>query len=76
MGGRGCTARPGRAFHLTQQRVHFIAIEPAARAHGIVAGDRRENMIEPLFERRGRAIVLAKSRGEIANERPRVAEFQ
>ena len=65
-----------RAFHLAQQRVHFIAAETAASPHRMVAGHRRENMIEPLFERRDCAVVLAKCYGEIANERRRVAAFQ
>src|SRR5262249_37329528 len=69
-------AAGGPAFHLAQQRVHFIAAETAARGHRMAAGHRRENMIEPLFERRGGAIILAKCKGEIANERRRVAAFQ
>src|SRR6266853_306869 len=62
-----------RAFHLAQQRVHFIPPETAARAHRMVAGHRREYMIEPPFDRREGAIVLAKCYGEIANEARRVA---
>ena len=42
----------------------------------MVARHRRENMIEPLFERREGAIVLAKCDGEIVNERRRGAPFQ
>jgi hypothetical protein len=42
----------------------------------MAAGHRRENMIEPLFERRGDAIILPKCKGEIANDRRRVAAFQ
>jgi hypothetical protein len=69
-------AAAGRAFHLAQPRVHFIAAKTAPRAHRMVAGHCRENMIEPFFERLEDAIVRAKGYGEFANEPRRVAAFQ
>lgn len=47
-----------RAFHLAQQRVHFVAAETAARAHRMVASHRRQHGIEPLFERRRGTLIL------------------
>ena len=63
-------AAAGRALHLTQKRVHFTGVKTAAGAHRMVAGHRGQHMIEPLFERRRSALVLAKRRREIAHETP------
>ena len=59
-------ARAGRALHLAQQRVHLLRQEPPAGADGVMAGERRQHMIELALKWRGNAFVLRKNIGEVA----------
>ena len=43
-------AGPWRALHFPQQRIHLLAVEPAAGAHGMMTGQRRQDMVEAAFE--------------------------
>ncbi len=64
-------AGAGRALHLAQQRVHFLGLELAARAHRMMAGDGREAMVEPALQRQ-RAVLGGEIVGEIAQQRGHV----
>ena len=57
-----------RAFHLAQQGIHLVAVEPAPRPHRMVAGERREDMIEAALQARHIRLVLGESGGEIAQQ--------
>ncbi len=60
-------AGPRRDFHFTQQRIHLLGAERAARAHRIVAGDGGEPMVEPALERL-MAVLGERVFGEVAHQ--------
>ena len=55
----------GRGFHLSQQRVHFVREQPAARAHRPMASHGRGDRIQTPLQRVDR-VVLGDLVGEIA----------
>lgn len=69
-------AGAGRPFHLAQERVHFLGCKTPPGAHRMMAGEGREHVIEPLFERRHGAIILAECGREIAQQARHVGAFQ
>ena len=68
-------ARAWRAFHVAQQRVHFLQAQAAAGAHRMVAGKGRQHMVEAFLQRQGHA-MLAYCIDNIAHQPRHIAVFQ
>ena len=68
-------AGAGGRFHLPKQRVHLFRLERTAGAHRMMAGDRRQPMVELALERL-RAVFGGEVFGEIAHQRRHVGAVE